>query len=71
MTSSKAPIAATPGAATPADDADILAELLPVTVQIEHFLAGDTTGRALFEAIYDHVLDEDVPERLTAVLRRS
>ena len=50
-------------------DADALAELLPVARQIEHFLAGNTTGRALFHALYDHVLDEPVPPRLTKALR--
>ena len=57
-------------AAAPAEDADILAEFLPVSSQIEHFLRGDTTGRALFQALYDHVLDEPVPESLKDLLRR-
>ncbi|HZS83086.1 MAG TPA: NepR family anti-sigma factor [Stellaceae bacterium] len=52
------------------EDAEILAELLPVSVQIEHFLSGATNGRALLEALYDHVLEEPVPERLTSLLRR-
>jgi hypothetical protein len=52
------------------EDADSLAGLLPVDQQIEHFLAGNTTGRALFHALYDHILDETVPERLTKVLRK-
>jgi hypothetical protein len=57
-------------AVAPAEDADILAEFLPVSSQIEHFLNGDTSGRALFQALYDHVLDEPVPERLKDMLRR-
>jgi hypothetical protein len=57
-------------AAPPAEDADILAEFLPVSSQIAHFLAGNTTGRALFQALYDYVLDEPVPPQLTDMLRR-
>jgi len=52
------------------EDADAIAALLPLASQIEHFLAGTTTGRALFEALYDDVLDEPVPPRLTDLLRR-
>jgi hypothetical protein len=52
------------------EDADVIAALLPVPSQIEHFLAGTTTGRALFEALYDDVLDVPVPPRLTDLLRR-
>ena len=52
------------------EDAEILAELLPVPAQIEHFLSGATDGRALFAALYDHILDEPIPERLSALLRR-
>ena len=57
-------------AVAPAEDADILAEFLPISSQIEYFLNGDTAGRALFQALYDHVLDEPVPERLKDMLRR-
>ena len=57
-------------AAPPAEDADILAEFLPVTSQIEHFLNGNTTGRALLEALYNHVLDEPLPQRLKDMLPR-
>jgi hypothetical protein len=57
-------------AAAPAEDADILAEFLSVSSQIEHFLAGDTTGSALFHALYDHVLSDPVPQHLKDMLRR-
>ena len=36
---------------------------------IRDFLAGDTDGEELLHALYDHVLDEPVPERLSALLR--
>jgi hypothetical protein len=36
---------------------------------IRDFLAGKTDGEGLLHALYDHVLDEPVPERLHAVLR--
>lgn len=58
-------------AVSTAEDAEILAEFLPVSAQIRHFLAGRTNGGALFHALYDHVLDEPVPERLSAVLHRG
>lgn len=37
---------------------------------IRDFLAGKTDGEGLLHALYDHVLDEPVPERLSALLRR-
>ena len=37
---------------------------------IRDFLAGRTEGSDLLHALYDHVLDEPVPERLRAVTRR-
>ena len=37
--------------------------------QIRAFLAGDSHGEDLLHAIYDHVLDEPVPERLRALLK--
>ena len=37
---------------------------------IRDFLAGRTDGEDLLHALYDHVLDEPVPERLKALLRR-
>jgi len=41
----------------------------PVDCEIRDFLAGKTEGENLLHALYDHVLDEPVPERLRAVLR--
>jgi Anti-sigma factor NepR len=38
--------------------------------EIRDFLNGKTDGEDLLHAMYDHVLDEPVPERLTALLRR-
>jgi hypothetical protein len=35
--------------------------------QISDFLDGRTHGEELFHALYDHVLDEPVPERLRAL----
>jgi len=37
---------------------------------IRDFVAGKNEGEELLHALYDHVLDEPVPERLRAVLRR-
>ena len=37
---------------------------------IRDFLAGKTHGEGLLHKLYDHVLDEPVPERLRALLRR-
>ena len=42
----------------------------PVDNDIRDFLAGRTDGEDLLHALYDHVLDEPVPERLRALLRR-
>ncbi len=36
---------------------------------IRDFLAGRNEGAALFHALYDHVLDEPVPERLRALVK--
>jgi hypothetical protein len=38
--------------------------------EIRDFLSGKTDGEDLLHALYDSVLDEPVPERLTALLRR-
>jgi hypothetical protein len=37
--------------------------------EIRDFLAGKNDGEQLLHALYDHVLDEPVPERLKALLR--
>jgi hypothetical protein len=37
---------------------------------IRDFLAGKSDGEDLFHALYDHVLDEPVPEHLRALLKR-
>jgi hypothetical protein len=42
----------------------------PVDRDIRDFLAGRNDGEDLLHALYDHVLDEPVPERLKALLRR-
>ena len=41
----------------------------PVDRDIRDFLSGRNDGEDLLHAIYDHVLDEPVPERLRALLR--
>ena len=41
----------------------------PVDRGIRDFLAGKNNGEDLLHALYDHVLEEPVPERLSAVLR--
>jgi hypothetical protein len=38
--------------------------------EIRDFLNGKTDGEDLLHQLYDHVLDEPVPERLTALLKR-
>lgn len=40
-----------------------------VDSRIRAFLAGDTDGEDLLHELYDHVLDEPVPERLRALLK--
>jgi hypothetical protein len=42
----------------------------PVDRDIRDFLAGKNDGEDLLHALYDHVLDEPVPERMKALLRR-
>jgi hypothetical protein len=42
----------------------------PVDRDIRDFLAGKNDGEDLLHALYDHVLDEPVPERLKSLLRR-
>lgn len=38
--------------------------------RVRAFLDGKTHGEELLHALYDHILEERIPERLTAVLRR-
>jgi hypothetical protein len=38
--------------------------------QIIDFLDGRTHGEALLHALYDHVLGEAVPERMSALFRK-
>jgi len=38
--------------------------------RIRDFLIGDTHGEDLFHALYDHVLDEPVPESMRVLLKR-
>lgn len=40
-----------------------------VDAEIRDFVAGKNDGEDLLHALYDHVLDEPVPERLLAVLK--
>ena len=37
--------------------------------EIRDFIAGRTDGDDLLHTLYDHVLDEPVPERLRAILK--
>src|SRR5881398_617731 len=41
-----------------------------VDSRIRAFLAGDTNGEDVLHELYDDVLDEPIPERLRAVLKR-
>jgi len=38
--------------------------------EIRDFVTGKTDGEDLLHRLYDHVLDEPVPEHLTALLKR-
>jgi len=40
-----------------------------VEEQVLAFLDGETHGAELFHALYDHVLDEPIPERMRALFR--
>jgi hypothetical protein len=44
---------------------------LPVSMQIERFLDGESDGGPLFQALYGAVEDEPVPERLLAIVRKN
>ena len=40
-----------------------------IDAEIRDFVAGKNDGENLLHTLYDHVLDEPVPERLLAVLK--
>jgi hypothetical protein len=40
-----------------------------IDCQIRDFIAGRTNGEGVLHALYDHVLDEPVPQRLRALLQ--
>ena len=40
-----------------------------VEEQMLKFLDGETRGEELFHALYDHILDEPIPERMLALLK--
>ena len=48
----------------------IIRSVLRSTARSAIFSIGKTDGEDLLHALYDHVLDEPVPERLKALLRR-
>jgi len=43
--------------------------LPPLKDQIADFLDGKTCGESLLHALYDHVLDEPIPERMRALFK--
>ena len=43
--------------------------LPPLEEQIADFLDGKTCGESLLHALYDHVLDEPIPERMRALFK--
>jgi hypothetical protein len=45
-------------------------QVCSVDSRIRAFLNGDTDGEDVLHEIYDDVLDEPIPERLLAILRR-
>jgi hypothetical protein len=45
-------------------------QVCSIDSRIRAFLDGETEGEDLLHAIYDHVLDEPVPERLRAAIKR-
>jgi len=47
----------------PLDETDMVEE------QVLDFLEGRTHGEELLHALYDHVLDEPIPERMRALFR--
>jgi len=45
-------------------------EVRSVDERIRAFLSGETHGEDVLGEIYDHVLDEPIPEKMLALLRR-
>ena len=43
--------------------------LPPLEDQIADFLDGRTHGESLLHALYDHVLDEPIPERMRGLFK--
>ena len=43
--------------------------LPPLEDQIADFLDGKTCGESLLHALYDHVLDEPIPERMRGLFK--
>jgi hypothetical protein len=41
-----------------------------VDARIRAFLAGETEGEDVLHELYDHVLDEPIPESMRALLKR-
>lgn len=60
-----------PPTALALDTFEALAAPFSVPLEIERFLSGETEGELLLGLLYDHVLDEPVPERLSAICRLS
>jgi hypothetical protein len=58
------------GAAAPRDPDLGKPDSLPTEIQIRRFVNGETTGRDVLGALYDHILDEPVPQRLKDLLRK-
>jgi hypothetical protein len=51
-------------------DREARAAMSSMDRRIRDFLRGKTNGEDVLSELYDHVLDEPVPERLRAMLRR-
>jgi hypothetical protein len=54
---------------TPSSCEGPLAEGKTIEQQVSDFLDAKTHGEDLFHTLYDHVLDEPIPERMRALLR--